>query len=80
MPLIRRARGRLLRLTQDRRLAIAAGLLLAAPAAWLTATEQAWENALSDGLALVMGATGIAFLAMGLGGRRPDWQDPGGSA
>jgi hypothetical protein len=73
VPLVRRARGRLLRLAHNRRLAVLVGVLLAAPAAWLTLTEHAWENALSDGLALVGGATGIALLASALGGRRPDW-------
>jgi hypothetical protein len=76
---MRRTRGRLLRLARDRRLAIVAGLVLVAPAAWLTATEHAWESGMTDGLALVTGATGVAFLAMGLGARRPDWEDPGGS-
>jgi hypothetical protein len=77
VPLIRRSRGRLLRLAHDRRLAVLVGVLLVGPSAWITLTEHAWENALSDGLALVCGATGVALLATGLGGRRPDWNDPG---
>jgi hypothetical protein len=57
-------------------MAIVAGLLLAAPALWLMLTDHAWENAVSDGLALVAGATGIALVVAGLAGRRPDWEDP----
>ena len=31
---------------------------------------------MTDGLGLVVGATGVAFLLTGIGGRRPDWIEP----
>ena len=70
----RRARGALLRLVRRRAMAVAAGLALAAPAAWLefAARLDAWW---ADGLALVMGATGIALIWTGLTGVPPDWVD-----
>ena len=73
---LRRARGALLRLAFDRRVAVAAGLGLVAPAAWLRWADYRWESWLSDGLALLCGATGAALIAFALGGRRPDWIDP----
>jgi hypothetical protein len=30
----------------------------------------------TDGFGLVIGATGVAFLLAGIGGRRPDWIEP----
>lgn len=60
----------------NRPAAIGAGLLLAAPALWLLAGDYRWENAFTDGAGLVAGATGIALVLAGLGGRRPDWVDP----
>jgi hypothetical protein len=77
MPLIRRARGRLLRLVLDRRVAVAAGILLVSPALWLMMTEHSWEGALTDGAALIASATGVALIVAGLGGRRGDWYDAG---
>ena len=70
----RRLRGLLLRLVRRRRVAIAAGLALATPAAWLEfgARVDAWW---ADGLALVMGATGLALVWTGLTGVPPDWVD-----
>ena len=71
---VRRVRGVLLRLVRRRRLAIAVGVTLAAPAAWLEfsgGTGVWWLN----GLALVVGATGVALLWTGLTGTRPDWID-----
>ena len=75
MPSIRRARGRLLRLVLDRRVAIATGVALLSPALWLMTTEHTWEGALTDGAALISSATGIALIVAGLGGRRGDWYD-----
>jgi len=71
--MLKRIRGFLLRLVLKRRAAIVLGLLLIAPSAWLLAEDFAWESALTDGLGLVVGATGVALLVAGLGGRRPDW-------
>ena len=71
---VRRVRGVLLRLVRRRRLAIMAGVTLAAPAAWLEfggGSDVWWLN----GLALVVGATGVALLWAGLTGTRPDWID-----
>jgi hypothetical protein len=41
--------------------------------ALLLAGDYAWESGISDGLALVALATGIALVWSGLSGRRPDW-------
>jgi hypothetical protein len=71
--MLKRVRGFLLRLVLKRRAAIVVGLFLIAPSAWLLVEDFAWESALTDGLGLVVGATGVALLVAGLGGRRPDW-------
>jgi hypothetical protein len=70
----RRARGMLLRLARRRLMSTIAGLVLLLPAAWLEFSGccgAAWI----DGLALVLGATGAAFLWTALTGIRPDWID-----
>jgi hypothetical protein len=72
----RRLRGRLLRLVFNRTLAVFLGLLSAAPALWLLIGDYSWETPITDGLGLVVGATGAALLLAGLGGRRGDWVDP----
>ena len=71
MPL-RRVRGVLLRLVRRRWLALVVGVALAAPAAWveLASRAEAWWI---DGLALVLGATGLAFVWVGIAGATPDW-------
>jgi hypothetical protein len=71
--MLKRVRGFLLRLVLKRRAAIILGLLLIAPSAWLLAEDFSWESALTDGLGLIVGATGAALLLAGIGGRRPDW-------
>jgi hypothetical protein len=38
--------------------------------------DYSWENAFTDGAGLVAGATGVALVLAGLGGRRGDWVDP----
>ena len=75
---LRRARGALLRLAFDRRVAVGVGLALLAPAALLRMADYGWEGWLTDGLGLLCGATGVAFVAFALSGRRPDWIDPDG--
>ena len=75
---LRRARGALLRLAFDRRVAAGVGLALLAPAALLRMADYGWESWLTDGLGLLCGATGVAFVAFALSGRRPDWGDPDG--
>jgi len=64
----------LLRLVRRRALAIAVGAALVVPAAWIefSGRVDAWW---ADGLALVMGATGLAILWTGLRGPTPDWID-----
>ncbi len=52
------------------------GVLLLAPALWLFAGDYQWETPVTDGLQLVLGATGVALLFAGIGGRRPDWIEP----
>jgi len=69
---LRRVRGTILRLVRRRPLAIAVGLGLAAPAAWLEFSGRYGEWWI-DGLALVVGATGVAILWTGLTGASPDW-------
>jgi len=71
----RRARGWLLRAVLARTTALALGAALIAPAALVWWNDYAWESWATDGLALVVGATGLALMLAGLGGRRPDWID-----
>ena len=73
---LRRARGALLRLVLARRGAAAAGAVLVACSLTLLVFDYAWESWLSDGVSLVVGATGAALFLAALGGRRPDWIDP----
>jgi hypothetical protein len=72
----RRLRGWFIRLVLNRRLSIGLGLFLLAPAIWLFAGDYPWETPVTDGLQLVLGATGVALLLAGIGGRRPDWIEP----
>lgn len=72
--MLRRARGSLLRLVRRRRLAAAAGLVLVLPSAWVELSGRFdvwWVN----GLALILGATGLALLWTGLTGINPDWHE-----
>ena len=71
--MLKRVRGFLLRLVLNRRAAVLLGSMLIAPSLWLMVADFWWESALTDGLGLVVGATGAALLLAGLGGRRPDW-------
>lgn len=73
----KRLRGWLLRLVLNRTVSIVLGLILLTPAAWLFFRDYRWETPVTDGLTLIFGATGAALLLAGLGGRRPDWIDPG---
>lgn len=74
-PTLRRLRGVVLRLTFDRRVAVLVGVALVLPAVALATGDYPWETWVSDGCGLVAGATGVAVLVVGLGGRRPDWVD-----
>lgn len=73
---LRRGRGFLLRLVRRRALAVTVGLVLAVPAAWaeLGGHADAWWT---DGLNLVLAATGAALVWTGLTGASPDWIDDG---
>lgn len=73
---LKRVRGSVLRFVLRRPAAITLGLVLIAPAAWLLIQDLPWESPITDGLGLILGATGVAFLAAGIGGRRPDWIEP----
>lgn len=73
---LKRARGALLRFVLKRPAAITLGIGLLAPAVWLLVQDLPWESHATDGLGLIAGATGIAFLLAGIGGRRPDWIEP----
>jgi len=73
---LRRVRGFLLRIVRRRTLALVLGLALALPAAWVEFSGRygAWWV---EGLALVIGATGLAIFWTGLTGASPDWIDDG---
>ena len=73
---LKRLRGSFLRFALKRPAAFTLGAVLVAPSLWLLVQELPWETPLTDGLGLVVGATGAAFLLIGIGGRRPDWIDP----
>ena len=75
MPRARRLRGLLLRVVLNRPLAIAIGVALAAPGVLLLVNDYEWENGATDGLALLVLATGIAIAWTGITGRRADWID-----
>jgi hypothetical protein len=72
MAIMRRTRGTLLRLVRRRALSMAIGLALIVPAAWVefVAVDVPWWG---EGLALIVGATGIAIFWTGLTGGSPDW-------
>ena len=72
---MRRVRGAVLRLALRRPVALAVGALLLAPALLVMIGDYRWESWVSDGLALVLGATGASLVLVGIGGRRPDWID-----
>jgi len=71
---LRRIRGFVLRLVRRRAIAIVVGAALAVPSAYVEFSGRygAWWQ---DGLALVVGATGIAILWTGMTGVAPDWVD-----
>jgi hypothetical protein len=71
---LRRLRGLILRLVRRRALAVVVGLALAVPAAWIEFGGR-FAPWWIDGLALVMGATGVAILWTGLTGATADWID-----
>jgi hypothetical protein len=72
--LLRRLRGVILRVVRRRALSTASGVALAGPAAWIefSGRYDAWWL---EGLALVIGATGLALLWAGITGAAPDWID-----
>ena len=69
---LRRSRGMLLRLVRRRPLAILIGLALAVPSGWIEFSGRYGEWWL-EGLALVVGATGLAIFWTGLTAASPDW-------
>jgi hypothetical protein len=73
---LRRLRGFVLRLVRRRALALVVGLVLIVPSAWVEFSGRygAWWQ---DGLALVVGATGIAIFWSGVTGVAPDWVENG---
>jgi len=72
-PILRRARGALLRLAQARVAGAVAGVVLLLFSAGLLTFDFQWESWVSDGLGLVLGGTGAALLTTAITGRRPDW-------
>ncbi len=73
---IRRTRGALLRLALSRPAAVVVGLSLVLPAVATATRDYSWESWVTDGLGLILGATGAALAFTGFAGRRPDWVDP----
>ena len=71
---IPRTRGVVLRLVRRRGLAIVVGAALAVPAAWVELSGR-FDSWWIEGLALIVGATGIAILWTGLTGISPDWTE-----
>lgn len=71
---LRKLRGVVLRFVRRRVLAMIVGAALVAPSAWieLTGRAGAWWI---EGLALVVGATGLALFWTGLVGTAPDWTE-----
>ena len=69
---LRRARGMLRRLVRRRTLAVLIGLALAVPSGGIEFSGRygVWWV---EGLALVVGATGLAIFWTGLTGTSPDW-------
>ena len=76
---LRRVRGLLLRVAFARRAAGAAGVMLLAAFAAVRFFDFSWESWVTDGVALVLGASGAALLLAAATGRRPDWIDPDGA-
>jgi hypothetical protein len=72
---LKRLRGVLLRIARSRRAALLVGAGLLVPASILWLRDFSWESSVTDGLALVAGATGLAFVVAGLQGRVPDWRE-----
>lgn len=70
--MLRRLRGTVLRFVRRRRLATIVGIALVLPAAWVEFSGRAdiWWM---EGLALVVGATGLALAWTGITGAAPDW-------
>ena len=69
-------RGMLLRLALRRRLAALVGLALLLPSLVLTWRDYSWESGMTDGLRLILSATGAALIFTAISGRQPDWIDP----
>lgn len=69
----RRWRGAILRAAYRRPVALGVGAVLGAASFVLAGSDAPWW---ARGVALVGGATGVAFVLAGLLGRRPDWVDP----
>jgi hypothetical protein len=72
MAMMRRVRGAMLRLVRRRAMAVVLGLMLIGPSAWVEflAGDVPWWG---EGLALIVGATGIAIFWTGVTGGSPDW-------
>jgi len=72
--MLRRLRGVVLRFVRRRLLAMTVGAALVAPAAFIefSGRASAWWM---EGLALVLGATGLALFWTGLVGVSPDWTE-----
>ena len=70
-----RLRGKVLRVAQRRVVAVASGSALIAGAFFVGRLSLLGDGTVEQGLVLVLGATGVALVLAGFGGRRPDWID-----
>lgn len=71
---LRRVRGTLLRVVRNRVLAVGVGAGMVLPAVWLR-LDLRYASWWTEGVSLVLGATGLAVLYTGLFGVKPDWTD-----
>jgi hypothetical protein len=71
---LKKFRGALLRFVRRRALCAIVGMALVAPAAWIEFVARV-EHWWVEGLALIVGATGLALLWTAIVGVAPDWID-----
>ena len=66
----------MLRMVHRRLAAVTAGGVLVACAFVVRRLHLLGDGAVEQGLVFVIGASGVAFLLAGIGGRRADWVEP----
>ena len=71
----RRLRGAVFRVARNRVTGMSVGGSLVLGAVALMVGDYGWESWITDGLTLVLGATGSALVLFATGARRPDWEE-----